>query len=168
MGTIAAWIIGIIIGAGGLWIAANFVHIPHTKYGKNGSSSVVGANNGSNLSNHTVVSSRAQVSGFPGNVPVYTPSGLALSTKSTRGNNAVVYSATYTSTQPAASITQFYKNQLSSGGWHISSQNQNGDVTTIQAARSNEQLDVLIAPLAAQSGVSAANTGFELAVTPAT
>lgn len=173
-------IIGLILGAAGIWIAAHYTHVPGIDQQYNGSSVTGGANslgqlngnnNGNNQNNNqnnqTTSSTQNLVSGFPNNVPIYQPSDLLLSTKSTRGGKAVVYSASYTSNDQASAIASYYQQQLASGGWHITQQNQSGGVTTIQASGNNEQVNVLISSLGEQAGADeTANTGFQLAVTP--
>lgn len=171
-GSLIGFIIALIIGAAGLWIAAHYVHIPGIKATQNTSlnSGGNGQNNnngGNNQRNVTSANTMTLVGGFPGNVPVYQPSVLALSTKTTHGDKTVVYSASYTSSDQLTTISQFYKNQLSSNGWHIDNQNQSGGITTFKASGHNEQLNVLIAQISGPTtGAATVNSGFQLAVTP--
>lgn len=167
---IGIWILGVIIGAGGLWIAAHFAHIPGIKATStttttNQSSPNININN--RQRNITSANSKALVSGFPANVPIYEPSTLALSTKTTRGNSTVSYSASYTSTDQASTIIQYYKSQLNDKGWHIDSENNAGSVTTLKASGNDEQLNVLVGQMTGQStGAASVNAGFQIAVTP--
>lgn len=170
LGSFVTFIIGLIIGAAALWIAAYFVVIPGIKTSNNNTQntgqSAQTQNGTNNQRNQTLASTQQLINGFPNDVPIYQPSSLNVSTKSTRGGNVVTYSASYTSSNPADDIVNYYTRHLNSGDWHIDNQSQNNGVTVIKAIdKNNRQIDVLITRLSSQAGNI--QSGYQLAVTPA-
>lgn len=139
---LGTFLLGVIIGALGIWAFGLLVHIPGentantsvTTYSSNSPSHATA--HASNPPSNTSTNDTAPASNsLPSAIPIYTPSTLESST-----DNKYVYS----SQSPDYTVINFYGEELSTNGWKITTESTENGSTTINASGNGYTMSVSI------------------------
>lgn len=130
-------LLAFLVGLFTLWFIELFIHIPGTMTATAPSSYVPYSNSGNSQSNAPKVGSTEsnQSNSLPSVIPVYTPSTVTASAD----KKEVLASPSSVDT-----VVNFYGEELSTGGWKITTESTENGTTTINAAGNGYAISVSI------------------------